>query len=244
MFRQLLRTNVRASALRSPVRMISFSPENQPRIRLGSEAPNFQVDTTQGKIDFHEWIGDSWAILLSHPKDKTPVCLTELGLFSQMKSEFDKRNVKLIGLLTEGVQSHNDWIEDIEEVITNGEKFNFPIIADELREVAFLYDMLTEEDFKNLDSQNVFTVRLVFVIDPSKKVRLMMTYPATTGRNSLEVLRAIDALQTADNKGIATPVDWTEGDKVIIPPTLSDADAKKKFGEFEKVKDYLRYTKV
>lgn len=225
-------------------RFISFLQQDQPRIRIGSTAPNFNTETTQGSIDFHEWIGDKWAVLFSHPADYTPVCTTELGAFSKLKPEFDQRGVKLIGLSTEGVTSHEGWIKDIEEIATGGEKFGFPIIADETKEIAFKYDMVTEDDFKNLKTGMIATVRSVFVIDPAKKVRLIMTYPASTGRNTSEVLRVVDALQLADKKGIATPIDWTVGQDVIIPPTVSDADAKKKFGEFVKLKDYLRTTKV
>lgn len=227
-------------------RFVSFSQEEQPRVRIGSTAPNFQVETTQGPIDFHKYIGDNWTILFSHPADYTPVCTTELGAFSNLKPEFDKRGVKLIGLSTEGVDSHNGWIKDIVEVETNGKEFSFPIIADGKKEVAYKYDMVTEEDFKNLGGENkmIATIRSVYIIDPSKKVRLIMTYPASTGRNTQEVLRVIDALQTSDKKGVATPVDWTVGKEVIIPPTVSDEDAKAKFGDFRKVKPYLRYTKV
>lgn len=243
--RQLLRTTTTKS-FRAPIglRFVSFSQAEQPRIRIGSTAPNFVADTTQGKIDFHEWLGNKWALLFSHPADYTPVCTTELGAFSKLKPEFDQRGVKLIGLSTEGVPSHEGWIKDIEEVVTGGEKFGFPIIADESKEVAYKYDMVTEEDFKNLKSGMVATVRSVFVIDPAKKVRLIMTYPASTGRNTAEVLRVVDALQLADSKGIATPVDWSAGQDVIIPPTVSSEDAKKKFGEFKTIKPYLRTTKV
>jgi peroxiredoxin (alkyl hydroperoxide reductase subunit C) len=240
--RVVFRSRVFAPSICS--RLYSFSASEQPRIRIGSEAPNFKVDTTQGPIDFHEFIGNNWAILFSHPADYTPVCTTELGAFSKMKPEFDARGVKLIGLSTEGVESHKGWIKDIEEVVTENEKFNFPIIADESKEIAFKYDMVTEQDFKNLSSGMVATVRSVFVIDPKKTVRLIMTYPASTGRNTAEVLRVVDALQLADKKGIATPVDWTEGQDVIIPPTVSDEAAKEKFGDFKKIKPYLRYTKV
>lgn len=240
--RAVLRSRVFAPSICG--RFYSFSASEQPRIRIGSQAPNFKVDTTQGPIDFHEFIGNNWTVLFSHPADYTPVCTTELGAFSKMKPEFDARGVKLIGLSTEGVESHKGWIKDIEEVVTGNEKFNFPIIADESKEVAFKYDMVTEQDFKNLNSGMVATVRSVFVIDPKKTVRLIMTYPASTGRNTAEVLRVVDALQLADKKGIATPVDWTEGQDVIIPPTVSDEAAKEKFGDFNKVKPYLRYTKV
>ncbi|CAK9436461.1 uncharacterized protein LODBEIA_P10190 [Lodderomyces beijingensis] len=228
-----------------PFRFYSFTQAEQPRIRIGSTAPNFQVETTKGAIDFHEYVNGNWVILFSHPADYTPVCTTELGAFSRLKPEFDKRGVKLIGLSTEGVESHQGWIKDIEEVETNGDAFQFPIIADGKREVAYKYDMVTEDDFKNLQAgKPVATVRTVFIIDPAKKIRLIMTYPASTGRNTEEVIRVIDALQLADGKGIATPVDWTVGKEVIIPPTVSDEDAKAKFGDFRKVKPYLRYAKV
>lgn len=252
MFRQISRIATTSSFIRAPVfapsicsRFLSFSASEQPRIRIGSQAPNFKADTTQGPIDFHEFIGDNWVVLFSHPADFTPVCTTELGAFSKLKPEFDARGVKLIGLSTEGVESHKGWIKDIEEVATGNTKFQFPIIADESREVAFKFDMVTEEDFKNLaTAKMIATVRSVFVVDPKKTVRLTMTYPASTGRNTAEVLRVVDALQLADKKGIATPVDWTEGQDVIIPPTVSDEAAKEKFGDFKKVKPYLRYTKV
>lgn len=246
--RQFLTNGLRASARTwrpiQQMKFYSFKAEDQPRIRIGSTAPNFEVDTTEGQIDFHNFIGDSWAVLFSHPADFTPVCTTELGAFSQLKPEFDARGVKLIGLSTESVESHAHWIKDIEEVVTGGEKFGFPIIADKTKEIAYKYDMVTEDDFKNLESGMVATVRSVFVIDPAKKVRLIMTYPASTGRNTAEVLRVVDALQLADNKGIATPIDWTVGQDVIIPPTVSDEKAKEKFGTFKTLKPYLRTTNV
>ncbi|KAK6202503.1 thioredoxin-like protein [Scheffersomyces amazonensis] len=244
MSRTILRSKVIVPRVNALVgrRFYSFKQEDQPRIRIGSTAPNFVVNTTAGKIDFHEYIGDKWAVLFSHPADFTPVCTTELGAFSKLKPEFDKRGVKLIGLSTEGVDSHNQWIKDIEEVVTEGEKFGFPIIADSTKEVAYKYDMVTEEDFKNLESGMVATVRAVFVIDPAKKIRLTLTYPASTGRNTAEILRVVDALQLSDKRGIATPVDWTEGQDVIIPPTVSNEAAKEKFGDFKTVKPYLRYT--
>ena len=231
----------RVSALRF---YSNFKAEEQPRIRIGSTAPNFQADTTQGKIDFHEFIGNNWVVLFSHPADFTPVCTTELGAFAKLAPEFKERGVKMIGLSTEGVESHNDWIKDIEEVATDGAKFGYPIIADASKEVAFKYDMVTEEDFANINSGMVATVRSVFIIEPAKKVRLIMTYPASTGRNSAEVLRVIDALQLADSKGIATPIDWSVGEDVIIPPSVSNEDAKAKFGEFNELKSYLRTTKL
>lgn len=222
----------------------TFKPEDQPRVRIGSVAPDWTAETTQGKISFHDFVEKSkkWVVLFSHPADFTPVCTTELGAFSKLAPEFAKRNVTLLGLSTEDVPSHNKWIKDIEDV-TGGNPFSFPIIADPTKEIAFKYDMVSEEDFHKLANQMVATVRSVFIIDPSKKVRLIMTYPASTGRNSAEVLRVIDSLQLTDAKGVVTPIDWTVGDDVIIPPTVSDADAKAKFGEFKTIKPYLRTTK-
>ncbi|KAK9473383.1 mitochondrial peroxiredoxin PRX1, partial [Dipodascopsis tothii] len=215
---------------------------DQPRLRLGSTAPNFSADSTHGPIDFHEFIGDKWTVLFSHPADFTPVCTTELGAFAQLEPEFAARGCKLIGLSVDAIGHHAEWIKDIEEVATNGAKVGFPIVADPDRKIALLYDMIDEKDIG--DVSKAFTIRSVFVIDPSKKIRLTMLYPASTGRNSAEVLRVLDGLQTADKNGIATPINWTPGGDVIIPPTVSDADAKAKFGEFNAVKPYLRYTKV
>jgi peroxiredoxin (alkyl hydroperoxide reductase subunit C) len=222
----------------------TFKQEDQPRLRIGSVAPNFKAETTEGTIDFHNWIGDSWTVFFSHPADFTPVCTTELGAFAALKEEFAQRNVKLIGLSAEGVESHKAWIKDIEDVTADLKNFSFPIIADVDREVSFLYDMVDEEGFKNLNGGIVQTIRSVYIIDPSKKIRITFTYPPSCGRNSAEVLRVIDALQLADKKGIVTPIDWTVGKDVIIPPTVSNEDAQKKFGEFKEVKPYLRYTKV
>ena len=235
---------LRQQPLRTSVRFIrTFKQEEQPRLRINSLAPNFTAETTVGKVNFHEYIGNSWAVLFSHPADFTPVCTTELGAFVKLKPEFDKRNVKLIGLSAEGVESHQKWIKDIEE-ISQLDKFTFPIIGDVDREVAFLYDMVDEEGFKNLNNGIVATIRSVYIIDPSKKIRLIITYPASVGRNSSEVLRVIDALQKGDSKGVVTPIDWQPGQDVIIPPTVSDADASKKFGDFTTVKPYLRFTKA
>lgn len=229
--------------LKTSVRFLrTFKQEEQPRLRINSLAPNFTANTTQGKIDFHEYIGDSWTVLFSHPADFTPVCTTELGAFAKLKPEFDKRNVKLIGLSAEGVEKHKEWVKDIEEV-SQLDKFTFPIIGDVEREVSFLYDMVDEQGFQNLNKGIVQTIRSVYIIDPSKKIRLTFTYPAAVGRNSFEVLRVIDALQKGDSKGVVTPIDWQPGQDVIIPPSVSDADAKKKFGEFKTVKPYLRFTK-
>ena len=204
-------------------------------IRLGDTAPDFTAETTEGTIHFHEYLGDSWGVLFSHPKDFTPVCTTELGAFSKAKAEFDKRDTKLIGLSVDDVTSHNKWAGDIEE--TQGEALNFPLIGDEDRKVAELYDMI------HPNADNTLTVRSVFVIGPDKKVKLTLTYPASTGRNVDEVLRVLDSLQlTADYK-VATPVNWKEGEDVIIVPAVSDEEAKERFPKgFKALKPYLRVT--
>ncbi|GMM29189.1 thioredoxin peroxidase [Martiniozyma asiatica (nom. inval.)] len=239
------RSILRTSAFRAPVRFVSFDAAAQPRIRIGSLAPDFKAPSTAGEINFHKYLGDSWGILFSHPADFTPVCTTELGAFSKLQGEFDARNVKLIGLSAESVQSHAEWVKDIEEISLGGKKFTFPIVGDESKEVAYKYDMVDEEGFKNLQAgQPIFTIRSVFIIDPKKTVRLIMTYPASCGRNTAEVLRVVEALQKADAKGIATGVNWTEGDDVIIPPSVSNEAAKEKFGDFKEVKPYLRFTKA
>lgn len=240
------RSIIRNAAFKAPIRrFISFDAASQPRVRIGSVAPNFKAPTTAGEIDFHEYLGNSWGVLFSHPADFTPVCTTELGAFSKLQSEFDKRNVKLIGLSAESVPSHREWVKDIEEVILGGKKFTFPIIGDESKEVSYKYDMVDEDGFKKLQAgQPIFTIRSVFIIDPKKTVRLILTYPASVGRNTSEVLRVIDALQKTDAKGVATGVNWVEGDDVIIPPSVSNEAAKEKFGEFKEVKPYLRFTKA
>lgn len=252
------------SPLRLPLRTLattSTTLPSQPRLRLGSVAPNFTAETTSGPIDFHTWLNKHWAILFSHPADFTPVCTTELGAFAKLAPEFAARNVKLIGLSADDRASHDAWVADINETQdvpgaeggggggggAGEEQFPFPIIADAERRVAYLYDMVTEADVAALergDKGIVFTVRSVFIIDPERKIRLTMTYPASTGRNTTEVLRVVDALQTADKKGVATPIDWIPGDDVIVPPSVSTADARKKFGEVREVKPYLRYTNV
>jgi alkyl hydroperoxide reductase subunit AhpC len=202
-------------------------------IRLGDVAPDFTATTTQGPVKFHDWIGNSWCVLFSHPKDFTPVCTTELGETARLKPEFDKRNVKVIGLSVDPADSHNKWAEDIKE--TQGQALNFPVIADADRKVSDLYDMV------HPNANNTLTVRSVFIIDPNKKVRLMLTYPASTGRNFDEILRVIDSLQLTDKHSVATPVNWKHGDDVIIVPSVSDEDAKKKFpGGWKTVKPYLR----
>jgi alkyl hydroperoxide reductase subunit AhpC len=204
-------------------------------LRLGDVAPDFTADSTQGTIRFHDWIGGGWAILFSHPKDFTPVCTTELGYVARLKPEFDKRNVKPIGLSVDPVSSHEGWSKDIQE--TQGQAPNYPIIADPDKKVANLYGMLHPAH------DEVFTVRTVFIIDPQKKIRLMITYPQTCGRNFDEILRVIDSLQLTDRHKVATPVNWKHGEDVIIVPTLSDEDAKSKFpGGWKALKPYLRLT--
>ncbi len=204
-------------------------------IRLGDEAPNFTAETTEGTINFHEWLGDGWGVLFSHPKDYTPVCTTELGYTAKLKPEFDKRNVKAIGLSVDPLDSHVGWLKDIKE--TQGTAVNFPVIADEDRKVSDLYDMI------HPNADDTFTVRSVFVVGPDKKVKLTITYPASTGRNFDEVLRVIDSLQLTANYSVATPVNWKDGDDCIIVPSLSDEEATAKFpAGFTKVKPYLRTT--
>jgi len=202
-------------------------------IQLGDTAPDFTAETTQGKIRFHEFIGDNWCVLFSHPKDFTPVCTTELGYMARIKPQFDERGVKIIGLSVDPLDSHQKWSKDIEE--TQGYAPNYPLIADQDRKVADLYGMIHP---KALDT---LTVRSVFVIGPDKKVKLMLTYPASTGRNFDEILRAIDSLQLTAKHSVATPVNWTDGEEVIIVPSLSDEDAKKKFPNgWKTLKPYLR----
>jgi alkyl hydroperoxide reductase subunit AhpC len=202
-------------------------------LRLGDISPNFTAETTEGQVDFHEWLGNSWGVLFSHPKDFTPVCTTELGEAARLKPEFDRRNVKVIGLSVDPADSHKRWAEDIRE--TQGSALNFPVIADPNHRVAELYDMIHPE------ISDVFTVRSVFIIGPDKKVKLMITYPASTGRNFDEILRVIDSLQLTANYSVATPVNWKDGDDVIIVPSLSDDAAKEKFpGGWKTIKPYLR----
>lgn len=215
--------------------------QRSPPLRLGSTAPNFNAETTNGPIDFHEFIGNSWVILFSHPADFTPICTTELGAFAKLEPDFTARGVKLIGLSANGLKSHEDWIKDINEV--TGSNLKFPIIADPERKVAYLYDMVDYQDTTNVDEKGLaLTIRSVFIIDPKKTIRLIMTYPASTGRNTAEVLRVLDALQTTEKKGVTTPINWLPGDDVVIPPTISTEDAKKKFDEIRIVKPYLRFT--
>ncbi len=204
-------------------------------LRLGDEAPNFQAETTEGPIDFHQWKGDSWAILFSHPKDYTPVCTTELGTVAKLKDEFDKRGVKAIGLSVDDLTNHQGWSADIAD--TQGYAPNFPIIADSDRAVSGTYDMI------HPNADNTLTVRSVFVIDGNNKVRLTLTYPASTGRNFDEILRVVDSLQLTDNYKVATPVNWQDGDDVIVVPAVSDDEAKELFPKgFTPVRPYLRVT--
>ena len=204
-------------------------------LRLGDEAPNFQADTTDGPIDFYEYLGDGWGVPFSHPKDFTPVCTTELGRVAALKPEWDKRNVKVVGLSVDPIDSHQEWKGDIEE--TQGTALNFPLVADPDRTVSDLYDMI------HPNANDTLTVRSVFIIGPDKKVKLIITYPASTGRNFDEVLRVIDSLQLTANYQVATPVDWKDGQDVIIVPALSDEDAKAKFPKgWNPVKPYLRIT--
>ncbi|CAB4798071.1 MAG: peroxiredoxin [Actinomycetota bacterium] len=205
-------------------------------IRLGDEAPDFTADTTQGTIHFHEWLGDSWGVLFSHPKDFTPVCTTELGYVARIKPEFDRRNVKVIGLSVDTVDSHVKWEQDIAE--TQGTAVNFPMIGDPDRTVSNLYDMI------HPNASDSFTVRSVFVIGSDKKVKLTITYPASTGRNFDEILRVIDSLQLTAKFKVATPANWHDGDDVIIGGVVSDDDAKKLFPQgWTAVKPYLRVVK-
>jgi alkyl hydroperoxide reductase subunit AhpC len=205
-------------------------------LRLGDTAPDFEQDSSAGKIKFHEWAGDSWVVLFSHPADFTPVCTTELGLTAKLKSDFDKRNVKAIALSVDPPSSHRDWIKDIEE--TQSCKVDFPIIADADRKVAQLYDMI------HPNQSETMTVRSLFIIDPKKKVRLIITYPMSTGRNFDEVLRVIDALQLTDGYTVATPGNWKDGDDVIIPLTVQDPEViKQKYPKgYKSPRPYLRVT--
>ena len=204
-------------------------------LRLGDEAPDFTADTTDGKIKFHDYLGDGWGVLFSHPKDFTPVCTTELGEVARLKGEFEKRNTKVVGLSVDSVESHKGWVGDIKE--TQGHELNFPLIGDEDRKVANLYDMI------HPNANDTLTVRSVFIIGPDKKVKLIITYPASTGRNFQEILRVIDSLQLTAKYSVSTPVNWNDGDDVIIAPAINDEDAKTKFPKgFKALKPYLRVT--
>jgi alkyl hydroperoxide reductase subunit AhpC len=204
-------------------------------VRLGDEAPNFTAETTEGTVTLYDYLGDGWGLLFSHPKDFTPVCTTELGAFAQRKPEFDQRGVKIIGVSVDPLESHKGWVSDIEE--TQGAKLNFPLIADSDHKVSDLYDMI------HPNANDTLTVRSVFIVGPDKKVKLIITYPASTGRNFDEILRVIDSLQLTAGYQVATPVNWKEGEDVIIVPAVSDEDAKAKFPKgWKALKPYLRVT--
>jgi thioredoxin-dependent peroxiredoxin len=210
-------------------------------LTIGSDAPNFTAQTTEGEIDFYDWLGDSWGVLFSHPKDFTPVCTTELGYMAKIKPEFDKRNVKVIGLSVDSTGDHEGWAKDIEE--TQGSAPNYPIIGDADYNVSKLYGMLPESvegDPKARTPADNQTVRNVFVIGPDKKVKLILVYPMTTGRNFDEVLRVIDSLQLTANHKVSTPVNWQQGENVIIAGSVSNDEAKEIFGEWEEPKPYIR----
>lgn len=218
--------------------------EEAMTLRINDTAPDFAADTTEGPIQFHDWIGDSWAVLFSHPKNFTPICTTELGMMAGIKGEFDKRNVKIIGISVDPVESHHKWKADIQTA--TGHNVTYPMIGDSELKVAKLYDMLpasagdTSEGRTPADNQ---TVRSVFLIGPDKKVKLTLTYPMTTGRNFQEILRAIDSIQLTAKFPVATPADWKPGEDVVIAGSVSDEDATKRFGLFERVLPYLRKTK-
>jgi alkyl hydroperoxide reductase subunit AhpC len=204
-------------------------------LRLGDVAPNFKAKTSEGEIDFYEYLGDSWGVLFSHPADYTPVCTTELGKTASLKHEFDKRNVKVIALSVDSVETHKGWINDINE--TQGVEVNFPLIGDENREIALAYDMI------HPNASLTATVRSLFIIAPDKTIKLMITYPASTGRNFQEILRVIDSLQLTANYGVATPADWKDGDDVVVVPAIKTEDIPAKFPKgFVEVKPYLRLT--
>jgi alkyl hydroperoxide reductase subunit AhpC len=213
--------------------VIGTRRENAVAIQLGQIAPDFEQDSTEGKIRFHDWLGNSWGVLFSHPKDYTPVCTTELAEVARLGPEWRKRNVKPIGLSVDPADSHKGWEKDIEE--TQGQKLNFPVLADHDRKVSNLYEMIHPQ------ADPAVTVRTVYVIDPAKKVRLMITYPPSTGRNFDEILRVIDSLQLTDAHKVATPVNWKDGDPVIIVPSVSDEEAKQRFPQgWKTLRPYLR----
>jgi alkyl hydroperoxide reductase subunit AhpC len=211
-------------------------------LRINSEAPNFTADTTEGKINFHDWIGNGWAILFSHPKDFTPVCTTELGYMAGLKPQFDKRNCKILGLSVDPVGNHSRWVKDIEE--TQGPAVNYPLVGDPELKIAKLYDMLPEKAGTTSEGRTPAdnaTVRSVFVIGPDKKIKATLTYPMSTGRNFDEVLRLLESLQLTAKHNVATPVNWKAGEDVIIPPTVTDEQAKQKFPQgWKALKPYLR----
>ncbi|MBY0499220.1 MAG: peroxiredoxin [Nitrosomonas sp.] len=214
-------------------------------LRINDQAPNFQAETTNGKIDFHEWIGDKWAVLFSHPKDFTPVCTTELGYMASIQAEFDKRDTKLIGLSIDPLNDHEKWLKDVEDV--GGSSVRYPVIADTDLHVAKLYNMFPADETGSAEGRTALTnatVRSVFIIGPDKNIKLMMTYPMTTGRNFNEILRVIDSMQLTAKHKVATPVNWQQGDDVIIVPSISNEEAQKIYPQgWETVKPYLRKVK-
>lgn len=214
-------------------------------LRINDQAPNFQAETTQGKIDFHNWIGDKWAVLFSHPKDFTPVCTTELGYMASIQSEFDKRNTKIIGLSIDPLDDHQKWLKDVEEV--GGAAIGYPVIADTDLYVAKLYNMFPADETGSAAGRTAMTnatVRSVFVIGPDKNIKLMMTYPMTTGRNFNEILRVIDSMQLTAKHKVATPVNWQQGEDVIIVPSVTNEEAEKTYPEgWKTIKPYLRKVK-
>ncbi len=213
-------------------------------LRINDKAPNFDADSTEGKINFHEYLGNNWGILFSHPKDFTPVCTTELGYMAKIENEFTSRNCKLIGLSVDSVEDHHRWKKDIEE--TQNATVNYPLIADEDLKIAKLYNMLPADEINDgkRTALTNSTVRSIFLIDPDKKIRMTLTYPMTTGRNFDELLRVLDSVQLTSKQKVATPANWKQKNDVIIVPAVSDEEAKELFGEFTKIKPYLRYTKV
>ena len=214
-------------------------------LKINSVAPDFKAKTSEGDISFHEWLGDSWGVLFSHPKDFTPVCTTELGYMAGLEEEFAERNCKIIGLSVDAVENHNEWAKDIEQ--TQGHAVNFPMIGDSHLEVAKLYNMLPADEpgsSEGRSAANNATVRSVFIIGPDKTIKLMLTYPMTTGRNFDEILRVLDSMQLTAKHKVATPVNWQRGEDVIIVPTVSDEEAEKMFPDgFNKIKPYLRTVK-
>ena len=214
-------------------------------LRINDQAPNFQAETTQGKIDFHEWIGNGWAVLFSHPKDFTPVCTTELSYMAKIQPEFEKRNTKVIGLSIDPLEDHNNWLKDVEEV--GNTTVNYPVIADTDLNVAKLYNMFPADETGSAEGRTAITnatVRSVYVIGPDKNIKLMIVYPMTTGRNFYEILRVIDSMQLTAKHKVATPVNWVQGEDVIIVPSVSDEEAEKVYPNgWETVKPYLRKVK-
>ena len=222
-----------------------YLPEDSMSLRINDIAPNFDAQTTHGEINFHEWLGDKWGVLFSHPKDFTPVCTTELGYMAGLEEEFAKRNCKIIGLSVDPVENHHEWAKDIEQ--TQGHAVNYPMIGDSNLEVAKLYNMLPADEpgtSEGRSAANNATVRSVFIVGPDKTIKLMLTYPMTTGRNFDEILRVLDSMQLTAKHKVATPVNWQRGEDVIIVPTVSDEEAEEMFPDgFNKIKPYLRTVK-